>query len=106
MNSPTAPPAPVWSLYVLRTRAGALYAGISIDVERRLAEHGRGGQRGARALRAQGPLRLVYSVVLGERGTALRAEYRFKRLPKAAKESLVAAQPSPQVLLGRLQLEA
>ncbi|MDX1590109.1 MAG: GIY-YIG nuclease family protein [Oleiphilaceae bacterium] len=42
-----------WSLYMLRTASGALYTGITTDVQRRLQEH-RKGVRGARALRGRG----------------------------------------------------
>jgi AraC family transcriptional regulator of adaptative response/methylated-DNA-[protein]-cysteine methyltransferase len=92
-----------WHLYLLRTRCGALYTGIATDVERRLAAHGKG--RGAKSLRAKGPLSLVYQAALGERGAALRAEYAIKQLPKAMKEALVAAQPDTAALRARLGLE-
>ena len=35
-------PAPRWHVYIVRTRDGTLYTGITIDVERRLAEQGFG----------------------------------------------------------------
>jgi len=92
-----------WHLYVLRTRAGSLYTGIATDVERRLAEHLRGA--GAKSLRARGPLTLVYRAPLATRGLALRAESALKKLPKAAKEALVAAQPDAAALCARLGLE-
>ena len=45
---------PLWHLYLLETAAGALYTGITTDVERRLAEHaaGRGAKAPARGKRA------------------------------------------------------
>ncbi|MCA9753567.1 MAG: GIY-YIG nuclease family protein [Gemmatimonadetes bacterium] len=79
---------PAWSVYVLRTAAGALYAGIATDVTRRLAEHAAG--RGARSLRGRGPLTLVWSRAVPDRSTALRVEARLKRLGKDEKELLVA----------------
>ena len=95
-----------WSLYMLRTRRGSLYAGISTDVDRRLAEHAGGGARAAKALRAQGPLELVYRVELGSLGVALRAERRLKQLPKALKECIVRESPGAEELLQRLGLVA
>jgi AraC family transcriptional regulator of adaptative response/methylated-DNA-[protein]-cysteine methyltransferase len=92
-----------WHLYILRTRTGTLYTGIALDVARRLAAHARGA--GARSLRARGPLSLVYSAALGARRLALRAEYALKRLPKARKEQVVAAQPGPDALCALLGLE-
>ena len=110
--APPAPTAPdpgartrTWELYVLRRADGALYTGISTDVERRLREHSGAGMRGARSLRARGPLVLAYRVVVGTRALALRAESRVKALPKSRKEALVAEQPDAASLLARLGLE-
>jgi len=85
-----------WHLYVLRTARGALYTGITTDVARRLHQHACG--KGAKALRARGPLDLVYSVALGARGEALRVEYALKQLAKARKEALVAARLGKRAL--------
>lgn len=84
-----------WSLYMVRTAGGALYTGITTDVERRLAEHRQGG-RGARALRGRGPLTLAFVQKVPDRRQALQLEWRIKQLPKSRKEDLVA---------GRLCLE-
>jgi len=100
-----------WHLYVLRTKDGHLYTGITTDVERRLAEHGgeerKDGQgdkkpRGAKALRGRGPLSLVYSASIGDKGLALRAEHHLKRLARAEKEDLLGSRPTPEDLLDRL----
>ncbi|MSR14827.1 MAG: GIY-YIG nuclease family protein [Gammaproteobacteria bacterium] len=93
-----------WHLYVLRTRYGALYTGITTDVARRLNQHGAG--TGAKALRSRGPLALVYQVPIGSRGSALRAELAVKKLPKARKEALVIAQPDGPTLCARLHVPA
>jgi len=93
-----------WHFYVLRTRASALYAGVTNDVARRVAAHEAG--RGAKALRARGPLCLVFCVPIGNRTLALRVEDRFQRLPKARKEEIVSTQPTGAALLARLGLPA
>lgn len=80
-----------WSLYLVRTSGGALYTGISNDVDRRFEQHANG--RGAKALRGKGPLELVYRVAIGDRAAAQRVEHALKRLSKAEKEAVVAAQP-------------
>jgi len=59
-------------------------------VTRRLAEHRRGGARGARYLRGRGPLTLALKWPVGGRGLALRVEARIKKLPRTLKEDLVA----------------
>ena len=77
-----------WFVYMLRTRAGSLYTGITTDPQRRLAEHQK-GKGGARSLRGKGPLALVWQCEVGDRGSALRLEARIKRLPKDEKERIV-----------------
>jgi len=80
-----------WYLYVVRTVHGTLYTGIATDVARRYAEHCAGGTRCARYLRAHPPAALVLRQPIGSRAVALRVEYRFKRLPRAAKDAVVRA---------------
>ncbi len=92
-----------WSVYLIRTGGGALYAGIAKDVERRLREHRAG--RGSRFLRGRGALEIVYRRELGERGLALRAEHGLKRCTKAEKEALVRKAPSRRKLLAFLEVE-
>lgn len=83
----------VWHLYMIETATGALYTGITTDVERRFSEHCQ-GRRGARALRGKGPLRLVYRQAVGSRGDALRLEARIKKLPAARKRDWLAGRQS------------
>ena len=80
-------PATNWFIYLVRTGAGSLYAGISTDPERRLRQHQSG--KGARALRGKGPLTLVWRRGVADKGEALRLEYRLKQQSKAFKERLV-----------------
>ena len=83
----TDKPANNWFIYLVRTGAGSLYAGISTDPERRLRQHQSG--KGARALRGKGPLTLVWRQGVADKGEALRLEYRLKQQSKAFKERLV-----------------
>lgn len=70
-------------VYVVRCGDGSLYTGYSTDVSRRLAQHAAG--RGARYTRGRGPLELVAAWPYPDKGSALRAELAFKRLPRARK---------------------
>ncbi|WP_148863585.1 GIY-YIG nuclease family protein [Marinobacter fonticola] len=79
-----------WFLYLVRTRTGTLYTGITTDVKRRFAEHQSGGARTARSLRGKGPLALAYSVKVGDRTRAAQLEYALKRWPRVRKERLIA----------------
>jgi putative endonuclease len=81
-------PAADFSLYIVRCADGSLYTGIATDVDKRLAEHA-SGVRGAKFLRGKGPLEVVFSEFVGDRASALRLEYRVKRLTREQKLALV-----------------
>ncbi|AWF80637.1 hypothetical protein BTJ40_07330 [Microbulbifer sp. A4B17] len=78
-----------WFLYLVRTASGALYTGITNDMERRFTEHCSNGPKTAKALRGKGPLSLEYSVVLPDKSTALKIELAIKKWPKSKKEMLI-----------------
>ena len=78
-----------WYLYLIRCRDGALYTGISTDVNRRFAQHQRAGNTGARYLKGRGPLSLVFQENVGPQSLALKVERRVKGMSKARKENLV-----------------
>ncbi|MEW7312432.1 GIY-YIG nuclease family protein [Buttiauxella gaviniae] len=90
-----------WYLYLVRTLDNRLYTGITTDVARRFGQHQSG--KGAKALRGKGELKLAFSHLVGDRSSALRLEYRIKRLTKLQKESLVAGQLSFEDLMADLQ---
>lgn len=98
------PKTPLWYLYVIRTKDDALYTGITTDVERRFQAHQSG--RGAKYLKGKMPLLLVYSVQLTHHSTALKAEYRLKKLSKKQKEHIVATAPDMLSLLTLLKLNS
>jgi len=79
-----------WHLYLVRCAGGALYTGISTDVERRFEQHRLG--QGAKFLRGRGPLELVFREEVGRRGEALRTELRVKALPRESKLALIAGE--------------
>ena len=78
-----------YALYLLRCADGSLYTGIATDPERRLAEH-ESSPRGAKRLRGRGPLTLVFSQTVGDRGRAQALEACVKRLPRRDKLRLAA----------------
>ncbi len=79
-----------WYVYVLRCADGTLYTGISTDPRRRLREHNGAGRPGARYTRGRRPVCLVYVEAMPSRALATRRERAIKRLPRAAKEALIA----------------
>jgi len=93
MKAPASDPTPskpevTWFLYLIRCKDGALYTGITTDVDRRFAEHQSG--KGAKYLRGKGPLTLVFQQKFGSRSAALKAEASIKKLSRADKEIIIS----------------
>ncbi len=84
----------MWSVYLVRCKDDSLYAGVALDVDRRLEEH-REGKRGAKYLRGRAPLELVLKRELGDRSLALKVELRIKKLSRKAKENMIE---NPQMI--------
>jgi putative endonuclease len=78
-------------VYIVECADGTFYTGWALDVTRRVEAHNAG--RGARYTRARGPVRLVYTEECASRVDAQRRETAIKRLPRAAKQSLIASGP-------------
>lgn len=78
-----------WYVYMVRTARGALYTGITTNVDRRFSEHQAGSPKGARSLRGKGPLELVFTAEVRDRSVASRLEWQLKRWPRTRKEALV-----------------
>lgn len=92
-------PEKVWWLYLISTRTGTLYCGITLDVERRLSEHRSNSAKSAKFLRGKGPLVLRFCERVGTHSEALKAEYQVKQFSRKQKERLIAGD---LVLLARL----
>jgi putative endonuclease len=74
-------------LYLLRCRDGSLYAGITVDLTRRLAQHQDG--TASRYTRCRRPVTMVYRERCASRSDALKREYAVKALTREAKERLI-----------------
>ncbi len=75
-----------WYLYVVRTTDNFFYTGISLDVDRRFAEHQSSGSKGARFFRVHKAEAIVFRQFIGNQGVALKLERKFKSLPRTKKE--------------------
>ena len=84
----------IWSVYIIRCSDRSLYTGISNDVAQRFAIHQSGSSKSAKYTRHRQPLQLVFTVEIGTKSAASRAEYYIKQLPKRTKELLVAGMTS------------
>ena len=77
----------MWFVYLIRGTRGALYTGVSTNVERRVKEHNT-SKRGARWAKANRPVTLVWVSDPMPRSEALKKEATIKKWPKAYKELL------------------
>ena len=76
-------------VYVLRCCDNSLYCGITTDVQRRFKEHQSGGSLGAKYTRSHKPSHIEAVWSASDRAKASVLEAFFKKLPRAAKESIV-----------------
>jgi putative endonuclease len=83
-------PDTVWHLYLLRCADGTFYAGVTTDLDRRLAEHNGDRPGGARYTRTRRPVTLARAHPCDGRAQACRLEARLKRLDRAAKQQWAA----------------
>lgn len=74
-------------LYFIECRSGAIYIGISRDVQARYDLHAKG--KGARYTRMNPPLRLIGATQYGSHAEAAGAEVKFKQLTAKEKWNLV-----------------
>ncbi len=74
---------------MIRTKDGQLYTGITTDIQRRWQEHS-SGKGGARYFRTSKPESLCLTEQHPDRSSASKREAEIKKMPKLAKEALVA----------------
>ncbi len=82
-----------WQVYIVRCTDDSLYTGITLDIERRMAEHG--GSRGAKYFRGKRPVQLVFLEHGHTRSSACRREAAIKKLSRAGKLRLIAGRSPP-----------
>jgi predicted GIY-YIG superfamily endonuclease len=77
-------------VYVVRCADGSLYTGYARDPVARAAVHNSG--KGAHYTASRRPVTLIYLEGFAGKSDALKREHELKRLRRAAKEAIVAAQ--------------
>jgi putative endonuclease len=77
-----------WFVYLLRCSDGTLYCGITNDVEKRLAAHGRGK---VKYTRGRLPVALAHLETAADKSAALRAEAAWKKLTRKKKLERMAS---------------
>ena len=81
-----------WWVYMIQSRKGKLYTGITTDVERRFAEHQQmenGGKKGAKFFRLDPPAALVFREACENRSEASKREAAIKKMKRSEKIQLL-----------------
>ncbi len=83
-------PADGWEVYMIQTRSGKLYTGISKDVQRRFNEHQK-QQNGARFFKLSAPEKIVFREEHVNRSEATKREISIKKMSRQEKLALIKA---------------
>jgi len=76
-----------WQVYIILCTDNSLYTGITLDIDRRLSEHG--GALGAKYFRGRKPQQLVYLESGHNRSSASKREAAIKKLNRTEKVGLI-----------------
>lgn len=77
--------------YLLRCNDNSLYAGWTVDLEKRLEQHNTG--KGAKYTRSRKPVQIVWAKKFDTRNEAMGQEAQLKKMSKKQKEILVESDP-------------
>ncbi|AGM24720.1 GIY-YIG nuclease family protein [Spiroplasma chrysopicola] len=75
--------------YVLHCADNTLYAGYTVDLEKRLLAHNNGQGAKYTRIKTRQPLRLIYSESYPTKSLAMQREYHFKQLTRPEKEKFL-----------------
>lgn len=78
----------MYYLYILQCADDTLYTGITVDLERRIAEHN-GSKLGAKYTKCRRPVELLFSMEFATRSQATKEEARIKNLTRREKMEIV-----------------
>jgi putative endonuclease len=79
----------MYYLYILRCADQTFYTGITVELLRRVNEHN-DSALGARYTRGRRPVELVFSKKFPNRSSALKEEFRIKRLSREQKLKIIS----------------
>ena len=77
-----------WYVYLIRTRQGSLYTGITTNPARRIRQHSGIIKGGAKALRGKSPLSYHSIFEVADKSTAMKLEAWIKSQRPSVKTSL------------------
>lgn len=77
----------VWTVYIIQTKSGKLYTGITTDLKRRFKEHQ--NKSGAQFFHLSEAERIVYVELKANRSEATKREIEIKKMSRSQKDSLI-----------------
>ena len=80
----------IWQVYIVQCADDSLYTGVATDLDRRLRQHNGELAGGPKYTRGRRPVRLLWSLAVDGRATALQREAAIKRLSRKAKLELIS----------------
>ncbi|MFZ4099776.1 MAG: GIY-YIG nuclease family protein [Chlamydiia bacterium] len=82
-----------WIVYMIQTQTGALYTGITVDLERRLLQHQ--NKKGARYFHFSEPQRVMHQEPAATRSQATAREREIKGMTRKQKLQLIEQSSTP-----------
>ena len=76
-----------WQVYIIQTRTGKLYTGITTNIERRFSEHKK--NKGAKYFRLESPQKIIFIESRKNRSEATKREIEIKRFNRNKKLQLI-----------------
>lgn len=78
-----------WELYIIETKTGKLYTGITTDLDQRFKAHQK--QKGAKFFRFSEPKDILYREVHENRSEATKREIEIKKMSRNEKLKLISS---------------
>jgi putative endonuclease len=88
----------MWHVYIVECSDKSLYTGITNDLTKRIDRHN-GSITGAKYTKARRPVRLVYSRAVKNRSSALKEEYKIKKMSRSEKVNLFKPNNMGKIIL-------
>ncbi len=85
-----------WTVYLIETKNGKIYAGITKNPERRFSEH-QSSKKGAKFFRTSAPRAILFQMKGLSHSEALKIEHRLKSLNRSAKMAIIENQDRKQL---------
>ena len=79
-----------WKVYIIQTKSGKFYTGITNNLERRFDAHQK-QQKGARFFHFSGPEKIVFSESHPNRSAASKREIAIKKMSRKEKIELIGS---------------